>query len=210
MTWLNNLRAQLYDKYQGTDISFDLEEAIQIGREVCSGTSKDHPDLADRLNRLSMALWQKYLRTETIAHLEEAIEIEREATRRNLNTKLEPFHDLARCFRSKYWETKMIIHWEEAIRIEREVVDRTPKDHLAQAGRLLELGVSLADRYCEIRVMADLEEAILCYQSALRQSGAPAQYRIDACRKFLQFHADKSIGNKVARTWASLFLLFSH
>ena len=74
---------------------------------------------------------------------------------------------------------------EEAIQVGREAVDATPQDHPDRVGRLNNLGVRLSNRYSRIEVMADLEEAILCYQSALSQPSSPTNVRIITGRRVL-------------------------
>ncbi|KAH6667397.1 hypothetical protein B0J14DRAFT_602149 [Halenospora varia] len=70
---------QLRNRFERTGKMENLEDAIQMARQVLEVTPKSYPDLAGRLINLGIVLEIRFGRTENLENLEEAIQLARQA-----------------------------------------------------------------------------------------------------------------------------------
>jgi len=163
-TWqLHNLRIRLSARYSRTGAITDLEEAIQLARQIIDMTPKHYPDRAEKLNGLANQLSDRYLRLGAATDLEESIQVARQAVDaapEGYPNRAMYLNNLAVPLGDRYKRTGAIADLEEAIRATAQAVDITSEDHPQWAMYLSNLGCQLADRYLRTRAMADLEEAI--------------------------------------------------
>ncbi|KAJ6003550.1 CHAT domain-containing protein [Penicillium canescens] len=148
----------------------DLEEAINVTRQLIDATPPDHLDRAGRLNNLGVYLGDRYSRIGTIADLEEAINVARQAV-----DATPPDHphrglwlnNLGDHLVQRYSRTRLIADLGEAIKLKQQAIRATPLGHPNRATWLTNLGVSLSDRYFHTRAMEDLDQAINMARQAL-------------------------------------------
>jgi tetratricopeptide (TPR) repeat protein len=169
----------------------DLEEAIQVSRQVVDTALKDHLEWARRLNSLGCGLSNRYLRTGVIADLEEAIQVSRRAvdiTPEYYPDREQLLNNLGNQLSNQYSRTGSIADLENTIQVTRQAVDTTPEDYPDRARLLNNLGAGLCHQHLRIEAMDDLEEAVLLYQISLRQLDAATLDRIFAGREVLRLH----------------------
>ena len=159
----------LRSRYERTRKLEDLEEAIQVSREIVKITPEGYPNVAARLNSLGTRLRRRYEHTKETKDLEEAIVVSWQAV--NATPKDHPdlaawLNNLGISLVRRYDYTHKIDDLEEAIRIFQQAVKATPKDHPNRAAFLNNLRTSLARRYDDTRHIEDLEMATQVSQQA--------------------------------------------
>ena len=153
---LDNLGIMIESRYERVRRLEDLEEAIQISREVVKITPESYPNLnlAARLNSLGTSLDRRYERTKEIADLEEAIVVSWQAVKATPkdHPKLAAWlNNLGVSLLRRYDHSRNIEDIEKAIQIFEQAVEARPKDDPDLAAWLHNLGISLARRYDHTR-----------------------------------------------------------
>jgi tetratricopeptide (TPR) repeat protein len=168
--YINNLGAQLGDRYLRMGAIADLEEAIQIIRQAIDVTPESHLSLVELLSNLGVQLGSRYSRTKAKADLREAIQLTRkglDSTPEGHPNRIVQLDSLAILLGHTYSETRAIADLKEAIQAARQAVDVTPRDHQYRARILNNLGDELGNLYLRTADVADLEEAITYLQQAV-------------------------------------------
>jgi tetratricopeptide (TPR) repeat protein len=160
---LHNLRIKLSSSYSRTGSVPDLEESIQLARQIVNMTPERYPDRAEKLNGLANRLGDRYLRLGLIADLDESIQLARQAVDaapEGYPNRGMYLNDLAVSLNDRYMRTGAMAALEEAIQTTARAVDMTPENHPQWAMYLSNLGCFLDNKYSRTHAIADLEEAI--------------------------------------------------
>jgi tetratricopeptide (TPR) repeat protein len=175
----------------------DLEEAIELARQIVNMTPINHPYLAARLNGLGNHLGDRYLKFGRIHDLEEAIRVGRQAVdmiKEGHPNRARYLRDLGDVLGHRYGRTGDMADLDESIHFTEKAVNMTSAYHPNHAMYLDNLGAQLHKRYQEIRAMSDLEEAI----RLARQSVQTILYQAD--RSVRLYNLSCYLGDKYKRT----------
>lgn len=160
---LQHQRFILAAGYAQTEAAENLEQALQLARQIVDRTTLDHPYLARRLNSLGNLLGDMYLKFGRIHDLEEAIQVGRKAvdmTGKDHPNRAMYLNDLGAVLGDRYERTGDITNLDESILLTEEAVSLTLADHSAHAAYLGNLGARFHNRYQTTRAISDLEDAI--------------------------------------------------
>ena len=146
--YLSNLGARLSDRYSKTGEVANLEESIQLGRQVIDATPKDHPGQARLLCNLGNKLRVRYSKTGKMADLEEAIRITSQAvnaTPEDHPDRAELLKDLGAGLIKRFKRTRVMADFEEAIVHLQSALHRSNGSAIAriQAGHALLLACKI-------------------------------------------------------------------
>ncbi len=171
---LTGLGHVLFDQYSQTREMADLDESIQISRQVVDA-ALDPPVRSESLDALGIRLGERYSVTGVTADFEEAERAMNQAA--SLSGNPEPgssWHNLGRLFGERYKRTQAPADLEEAIRISKLAVDTTLEQHPNWVACVDQLGTHLENRYSLKNDERDLEAATRFAKRAL--GAAPDNY----------------------------------
>lgn len=178
---LNSFGNLLRSRYERLGQLSDINDAIELGRDVLSFTPRTDPERPSYLNDLALALNGKSEASEDVAMLEEAIRLGSDAvllTRRNDVDMPVWLANLGMYLSRLYQQTKEIETLEEAIRVSRRGISILPRGHPNLAGLSNNLGMALQDRYDKIKKAEDLNEAIRVTRQAINLSATGSPHHI--------------------------------
>lgn len=165
----------LHTLFEYTGAISYLDESIQIVREALSDASCDLEIRLLCLVNLSSYLHHSYAIFQRISDLEESILLLREATEcisLNSSYRSEIFISIGACLMARSKRTRAIGDLNEAISIFQSMLDIPDTASIGYNGRLVltYLASALSDRFHYSGEIADLTEAILVSQEAIRVS----------------------------------------
>jgi tetratricopeptide (TPR) repeat protein len=168
---LQNLAGMLRGQYDYTAKIDQLEEAIDLSRQVIEIMPQGHPDLPGTLNELGQGLKRKFERMGKREDIEESNQVSSRAvatTLLNDNTNLAArLNDLGTLILARYDHWGKIQDLEESLKMSRQAIDITPLDHPNLGSWLINLGSGLRVRFQHTGRLEDLEEAIQVSQKAI-------------------------------------------
>ncbi|KAF4626776.1 hypothetical protein G7Y89_g11379 [Cudoniella acicularis] len=162
-------------------ISADLDEAVQITREVLTSTPADlRKEKGQTLENLGSHLAQRFSRTEALADLEDAISPTREAlacSPHSHSRRAARLYKLGLYVYKRYSRTKSTADLDEAVRLAQEAVEITPPDDRKPAALLQTLMhifderdlVNLGSALSRTGILSDLDATIEVTVQALEQ-----------------------------------------
>jgi tetratricopeptide (TPR) repeat protein len=167
---LNSFGNLLRYRYERFGQICDVDDAIEVARDVVSFTLVTDPDRPTFLNNLGLALNCKYEASKDVEVLEEAIQIGREAVR--LTARDDPdspawLSNLGMYLSRLYERTASMNTLEEAIKVMYQGVNLLAQGHADLAGMSNNLGTALQNRYDKTRKTEDLEEAVRMVRQAI-------------------------------------------
>ncbi|UPK96901.1 hypothetical protein LCI18_007836 [Fusarium solani-melongenae] len=190
---LGNLAVQLQQRFLRTKAEPDLEESSQLSKRAMDILPDDHPDQSRHQHDLGIKLARKFTVTNNMADLEEGIRCIRLALERmphDHSNRAVYLHSLANGLIQKASETFEPTDVNEWIAVTKEALSLTPDNHTDRGELLYSLGVGHLAA-CAVNKTGDgVEEAIACFNSALRQPNAPTLCRIQACMSLLSINPD--------------------
>jgi tetratricopeptide (TPR) repeat protein len=177
---LEELGHRLSDLHVVTGAVDELQKAIDFTKEAVDITSGG-PRHANALNGLGLHLAERYKKTGEPLDIEEAVRLTRIAVDLAPKGQNRPQYmkNIALYLRDRYEKTQQITNLNEAILAAEAAVEETPNDHPDYAEVVGTLGTILEERYSRTKATPDLQRAIMCHQSALRQANAQVRTRIE-------------------------------
>lgn len=184
---LQNLGKILGDLYAKTGVMNELQEAIRVTKEAVDITSVD-PDQAEALNDLGLLLAERHKKSGEVIDVDEAIRVTQIAADTTLSglERARYLGNLALHISDRCRKMQTMVGLDEAIQVAEAALKATPADHPDRAEMWSDLGTILKEKFSETNAAQDLEKAILCHQSALRQANAYLLTRIEAGIDVLQ------------------------
>jgi tetratricopeptide (TPR) repeat protein len=185
---LQNLGNRLGDLYTKTGVMDELQQAICVTKEAVDITSADPDGGAEALDNLGRHLAERYKKSGEVIDVDEAIRVTRAAadiTPKGLQ-RARYLENLALHISERCRKMQTMAGLNEAVQAAEAAVEATPEDHPNRAEMLSNLGTRLKEKFSRTNAAQDLEIAILCHQSALRQPNAYLLTRIEAGIDVLQ------------------------
>jgi tetratricopeptide (TPR) repeat protein len=167
---LNSFGNLLRYRYERFGKIYDVDDAIEVARDVVSFTPVSDADRPTFLNNLGLALNCKYEASKDVEVLEEAIQIGREAVRLTGRDDLDLpawLSNLGMYLGHLYERTARMNTLEEAIKVMYQGIDILPQGHADLAGISNNLGTALQNRYDITKKTEDLDEAIRMVRQAI-------------------------------------------
>ncbi|KAI1360411.1 CHAT domain-containing protein [Xylaria arbuscula] len=170
---LNNLAAELRQRFSYTKNFSDLEEAIKLSSQAIGAVPDGHPKRAVVLTNHAGYLVTRFRATRVIHTLEEAIKFQQQAI------DITPQDDPARCevlgqhgvwLHERYCLTKDLRDLEEMLEIYRQSVEAATDDNPRRAILLNNLASSLIDKILLTKDTTDLEKTMATTYQALSAS----------------------------------------
>ncbi|KAL6399606.1 hypothetical protein AUP68_17011 [Ilyonectria robusta] len=189
---LGNLAVQLQQRFLRTKAAPDLEESSELSKRAMEMLPDDYPDQSRHRHDLGIKLARKFTITNNMADLEAGIQCIRLALERMPHdhaNRAVYLHSLANGLIQKGSETFEPTDVDEWIAVTKEALSLTPENHTDRE-LLYSLGVGHLAA-CAVNKTGDgVEEAIVCFNSALRQPNAPTLCHIRACMSLLSINPD--------------------
>lgn len=189
---LGNLAVQLQQRFLRTKAAPDLEESSELSKRAMEMLPDNHPDQSRHRHDLGIKLARKFTITNNMADLEAGIQCIRLALERMPHdhaNRAVYLHSLANGLIQKGSETFEPTDVDEWIAVTKEALSLTPENHTDRE-LLYSLGVGHLAA-CAVNKTGDgVEEAIVCFNSALRQPNAPTLCRIRVCMSLLSINPD--------------------
>jgi tetratricopeptide (TPR) repeat protein len=165
---LRALGDTLFNRHLQTESMDDLDEAIDLGRQVVASVTEPQ-ERAEALIHLGIRLGERYSTTGEQADFDEAQRILHQA--HNLSDDAEQgesWYNLGLLYKFRYGKTRDPADLDEAIRFFRLPADVTPPHHPLWAACLNNLGNALEARYMISNKQEDLSEAIELARKVLK------------------------------------------
>ncbi|KAF5019101.1 hypothetical protein F66182_8897 [Fusarium sp. NRRL 66182] len=195
-TTLGNLAVQLQKRYQRSQTLSDLEESTRLSRKAIGAMPDHHPDRARHQHDLGIKLARKYMATNNMADIDDGIDSLRLAIKTapdNHPNRAIYLHSLANLLlqrASASPSTSGITQVSEWISVTEEAIDATPESHPDRGELFYTLGVGLLAAHAARVTSTGIEEAIPCFEAAIKQENAPTLCRIQACMSLLPICPD--------------------
>ncbi|KAI8721518.1 CHAT domain-containing protein [Fusarium sp. LHS14.1] len=190
---LGNLTVQLQQRFLRTKTAADLEESSQLSKRAMGVLPNDHPDQSRHQHDLGIKLARKFTITNNMADLDEGLQCIRlalERMPRDHSNRAIYLHSLANGLIQKGSETFEPTDVNEWIDVTKEALSLTPENHTDRGELLYSLGVGHLAACAVNKTGGGVEEAIVCFKSALRQPNAPTVCRLQACISLLSINPD--------------------
>ncbi|KAI0539076.1 hypothetical protein GGR58DRAFT_525309 [Xylaria digitata] len=180
--YMGGLVSGLQSKFNRVIVRVELEEAIDIAKELVDTTPVGHPRHAKYLSTLGSLYGTRFTVSQSDMDFEEALKLLRNAVdlsdRGPQQTHL--IDQLADGLYERHRKTGTIEDLDEAIKVSEQAVRLLPADHKHMASYLCRLGSLLGERYLMLEQISDCENAVVCFRAAIQQSNAPVIDRIRA------------------------------
>jgi hypothetical protein len=172
---LSNLGAVLLASFEHRQIWPELDEAVQVSREVAASTTAgDRVNAADQAN-LASVLLERFSRSWQVADLEGAFEAARAGAAGGPAGDLAGapcLSALALAYANRFSYTGELEDLDQAIAAGHEAVASAPEGHPGKAACLSNLGTALNRRYEQVGDTDALDEAITVHWQAVRATPA--------------------------------------
>ena len=165
-TCLHSVACDLYSRFHKGGASADLEEAITLRRAILDLHPSGHLDHAAHLNVLLTYLREMFGKFGRIGDINEAISLAQEALElRSVGDldHLSPLCTLATFLSARFHKGGGLTDLEQVITLRRDILELS---HTASS--LHELALSLSDRFDQLAISTDIDEAIQLELSALQ------------------------------------------
>ena len=149
----------------------DLDESINLGREVLDLHPQGHHDQPMSLHNLADGLSLRYKQLGAMQDLDESIILGREALDlcpQGHPDRSMPLNNLADFLSFRYKQRRAMLDLDEVIVLDREALDLRPQGHPYRPMALNCLAIHLSTRYKQLGAMEDLDEVIVLVREALR------------------------------------------
>ncbi|KAL2670138.1 hypothetical protein Neosp_015019 [[Neocosmospora] mangrovei] len=199
---LGNLAVQLQQRFLRTKAAPDLEESSKLSKRAMEMLPDDHPDQSRHQHDLGIKLARKFTITNNMADLDQGLQCIRLALERMPHdhaNRAVYLHSLANGLIQKGSETFEPTDVDEWIAVTKEALSLTPVNHTDRGELLYSLGVGHLAACAANKTGDGVEEAIVCFNSALRQPNAPTLCRIQACISLLSINPDWEESLKAAK-----------
>ena len=200
----NSLRA----RFERSGDTADLDAAIDAGQRAVDLTPPGHPDLASSLADLGATLYAQFERSGDTADLDAAIDAGRRAVDLTPSGDPDFLSNLGGALttrfrqRAQFDQAAAAADLDAGIDAGRRAVDLTLPGHPQLAAYLLNLGVSLLDRFKHADDTADLEAAIACWRRASELPTAAPGIRLGAAMRWGAAAADAKRARVAAKGFA--------
>jgi tetratricopeptide (TPR) repeat protein len=193
-TSLGNLAVFLQLRYQRSRELPDLEESTQLSQRALNTMPDNHPDRSRHQHDIGIKLARKFTTTNDMKDLDDGIQSLREAV--DNTPKSHPYraiflHSLANVLIQKGSETFDGDGVDEWISVAKEALQATPESHPDRGELLYGLGLGLLAAHATGKTLTGIDEAIPCFEAAIKQSNAPPLCRIQACMCLLPICHDR-------------------
>jgi len=175
----NSLVIALRSRFARTWAMADLDEAIRTQREVIDTVPVYDPNRFNYLENLGDVLGDRYLYVGALSDHHEAIQVTRQAVETIPDDHLERaglLNKLGLLLDPDIYGSGPHTDADEAIRLSRKAVEMVPETYPERATYLYSLGRRLASR----GACGDVQEAVVCFDFALRQPHLAVINRIRA------------------------------
>lgn len=182
-TLLEDLRKELYFRYEETEDINHLDLAVEYSEIATKMTASDHPDYKTRLDFLAQLLETRFISEGTFLDIENAIQFTRAAviaTKDNDDEIVRRWSNLGKRLGRRYGSGGTIDDLEEGISYLSQAV-KVPK-HPIFSESLVELAFCLELRFDELAEIKDLDEAISLRRQALQATIHQDEFWLDCLR----------------------------
>ncbi|CAH0043338.1 unnamed protein product [Clonostachys solani] len=161
-TYLDSLSTFLEQRFLELRDETDLEEAVQLGREVLQLAPADHPKLASFMSNLSRCLGHQYPTSHSLSIIDEAVQLGRQAVLQTKNPEDENRvrENLATQLYERFLHQGTIDDIDEAIRILKTILHDLHYNNSVREHYQDKIGTYLEVRYLKLEHIEDLDEAI--------------------------------------------------
>ena len=154
---------RMLQKALRTGSGTDLEESIDLLRQVLMSLRESQPIRSQMLSNLGLALRKRFERTGTLADLDEAITVGREAvsaTPSGTSEHAAMMGNLAFSLRIRFELTAALADVNEAVTVARQALAALPEGHPDSAALMTLLAEALQRRFSRCGPRADLDDVI--------------------------------------------------
>ncbi|KAJ7774138.1 CHAT domain-containing protein [Mycena maculata] len=169
-TWvavINNLASAVGTRFDQRGDAQDIDEAIQLFREVLT---LPHPDHAGSLNNLAHAVQTRFEQQGDAQDINEVIQLYREALALHPSphpNRARSLNNLANAVQIRFQQRGDAQDIDESIQLHRETLTLHPSPHPHRAGALNNLATAVQIRFQQRGDAQDIDEAIQLHQEAL-------------------------------------------
>uniref|UniRef100_A0A0B7JTD4 CHAT domain-containing protein n=1 Tax=Bionectria ochroleuca TaxID=29856 RepID=A0A0B7JTD4_BIOOC len=161
-TYLDSLSTFLEQRFLQLRDEADLEEAVQLGREVLQLAPINHPKLGSFMRNLSRCLGHQYNASYSLPIIDEAVQLGRQAILQieNAEDKSRSQENLATRLYERFLHQETIDDIDEAIRNLKTIFHDLHYNNSVREHCQDKLGTYLEVRYSKLEHIEDLDEAI--------------------------------------------------
>ena len=165
---LNFLAGSLGNRFHCCGSSSDLNNAIDVAREVVTIARVHHPDRARLFENLRIWLICRYDSMEMMSDLDEAIEVQRMAVAISpIDSRAISMFILFGILEDRYRKTESNSHLDQVIKAARDSVEAAPVSDPLRFYSLSGLAASLRRRFSQIGDISSLDEAIIILRQGI-------------------------------------------